>query len=190
MYMYRTIYNWFKKGTKSEQNAFFDFNEKRRKRFTSVKCITNSFEIDHSHSLYTYFIIETPCIHTYTFRFYDYNYIYLSNDGSHPSSPIAHRSRWLESNNRELILLFWKLSRRRVPLLRAAAPFHAFIRGADSLPPLLCLIIRFFPLFHFAEREREREVGRAKGDKAGRARSSTNPPSSSSSSARSSLPPK
>lgn len=78
MYMYRTIYNWFKKGTKSEQNAFFDFNEKRRKRFTSVKCITNSFEIDHSHSLYTYFTIETPCIHTYTFRFYDYNYIYLN----------------------------------------------------------------------------------------------------------------
>lgn len=56
----------------------FSILMKRRKRFTSVKCITNSFEIDHSHSLYTYFIIETLCIHAYTFRFYDYNYIYLN----------------------------------------------------------------------------------------------------------------
>ena len=96
--------------------------------------------------------------------------------GSHPPSLlVAHRSRSptrrLEPNNRELILLFWKLSRRRVPLLRAAAPFHAFIRGADSLPSLslslstnsLSPALFFvsssdsFPrLFHFVERERER----------------------------------
>ena len=97
--------------------------------------------------------------------------------GSHPPSLlVAHRSRSptrrLEPNNRELILLFWKLSRRRVPLLRAAAPFHAFIRGADSLPSLsfsfyklpfpcslLCLIIRFFPSVVSFCWERERERG-------------------------------